>query len=81
MMKTLQLTLTYDDAMGTINERSIFAAGALLIPIELIIVIQESIAVSLLLKEHSKKFRAIYAIRANLASHTAGMAAMSIDSI
>ena len=59
--------------------QGMFTAYLLAVPVELVIIILESVAFALLFKQHSKKRRIGYAITANLASIIAGLIAMSIS--
>lgn len=58
---------------------SLFTAYLLLIPVELLILLIESIAFAFLLKQHKKGRRIGYAIVANLVSALAGMIVMSFS--
>jgi len=69
------LTATLGTAAIT---QGIFAAYLLALPLELVIIIAESIAFALLLKEHSKGRRIGYAITANLISLIASLPAMNL---
>jgi len=58
--------------------QGIFTAYLLALPVEIVILIAESIAFSILLKEHKKGRRVAYAITANIVSFIAGLVIMSI---
>lgn len=59
--------------------QGMFTAYLLAAPVELVIIIIESVAFALLFKQHSKKRRIGYAITANLVSIISGLIAMSIS--
>lgn len=58
--------------------QGIFAAYLLALPVEIVILIAESIAFSIMLKEHKKGRRVAFAITANIVSFIAGLVIMSI---
>lgn len=72
-----QILLTATLGVAAITQ-GIFTAYLLALPVELVIIIAESIAFAYLLKEHRKGRRVAYAITANIASIIASLIAMSI---
>jgi hypothetical protein len=64
---------------ATAISQGMLMAYLLFVPIELLVVIIESVAYSMLLKQHRKRRRVGYAITANLVSGIAGMIAMSVS--
>ena len=73
-----QILLTATLGMAAITQ-GMFTAYLLALPIELVIIIAESIAYAFLLKEHSKGRRIGYAITANIASLVVSLIAMTIN--
>jgi hypothetical protein len=66
-------------ALGTAGiTQGMFAAYLLALPAELVVIIIESIAFALLLKQHGKGRRIAYAITANLVSLIASLVAMTV---